>query len=246
MDAAAAVIPARWGSTRFPGKPLALLAGKPMIVHVCERVRRCRRVSRLLVATDDERIAAAARAIGVDAVMTRADHPNGTSRIAEAAARLTEPLVVNVQGDEPAVEPELVDAAVAALQTAPPEVPMSTLASPFAPGEDPANPNLVKVVRRVDGTALYFSRSLIPHARDAGTPEAAPLKHVGIYVYRREFLPRFVALPATPLERTEQLEQLRVLEHGFRIAVAIGTARYHGVDTPEQLAALEAKLSRGG
>jgi 3-deoxy-manno-octulosonate cytidylyltransferase (CMP-KDO synthetase) len=147
-----------------------------------------------------------------------------------------------VQGDEPSIEPELIDGAIDAL-LARPACPMATIASPFAPGEDPADPNLVKVVLAADGTALYFSRSPIPAWRDrdrdlagdpAARPPAVPLKHVGLYVYRRDFLVGFPALPPTPLERCEQLEQLRALEHGHRIAVAIGEAPFHGVDTPEQ------------
>jgi 3-deoxy-manno-octulosonate cytidylyltransferase (CMP-KDO synthetase) len=189
----------------------------------------------VIAAVDDERIAKAAREAGFEAVMTRADHPNGTSRIAEVAARLHCEMVVNVQGDEPRIEPALIDLAVEALDHAGREVPVSTVASPFMPGEEPANPNIVKVVVGANGRALYFSRSLVPCNRDNAPDAVAPLKHVGLYVYRRPFLPTFVLMPATPLERTEQLEQLRVLENGYGIAVAIGQARFHGVDTPEQL-----------
>jgi 3-deoxy-manno-octulosonate cytidylyltransferase (CMP-KDO synthetase) len=237
-----AIIPARFASVRFPGKPLAAATGKPLIQHVCEAAARSRRLSRIIVATDDDRIAAAVRSFGGEVAMTRADHPNGTSRIAEVASAVACDVVVNVQGDEPSIEPELIDAAIEAL-LARPACPMATVASPFAAGEDPADPNLVKVVLAADGTALYFSRSPIPAWRDrerdlaassAARPPAEPLKHVGLYVYRREFLVRFPSLPPTPLERTEQLEQLRALEHGHRIAVALGEAPFHGVDTPEQ------------
>jgi len=233
-----AVVPARWGSTRFPGKALAPLHGTPVIVHALRRASEARLVERVIAAVDDERIAKAARDAGFEAVMTRADHPNGTSRIAEVAASLHCEMVVNVQGDEPRIEPALIDLAVEALDNAGREVPVSTVASPFMPGEDPANPNIVKVVVGTNGRALYFSRSLVPFNRDSGAEAVQPLKHVGLYVYRRPFLPTFVLMPATPLERTEQLEQLRVLENGYGIAVAIGQARFHGVDTPEQLARL--------
>ncbi|MDZ4829386.1 MAG: 3-deoxy-manno-octulosonate cytidylyltransferase [Phycisphaerae bacterium] len=237
-----AVIPARYGSTRFPGKPLVNRSGKPLIQHVVEQTRTCRRVGRVIVATDDVRIVDAVRGFGGDVVMTRSDHPNGTSRIAEVAEALTASIVVNVQGDEPSIEPELIDAAIAALE-AHPNAPVATIASPFADHEDPANPNIVKVVLARDGTALYFSRAAIPCWRDrvreqtaspAALPKAGPLKHVGLYVYRREFLAHFIKLAPTPLEETEQLEQLRVLEHGYSIAVAIGVAPFQGIDTPEQ------------
>lgn len=229
---AAAVIPARYASTRFPGKP--------MIVHVLERASRCRTISRIVVATDDQRIAAAVRAAGYEARMTRADHPNGTCRIQEVACQLSEELIVNIQGDEPQIEPELVDLTVRTLQAQPAEVPMATLVSPFAPGEDPANPNIVKCVLTTAHRALYFSRSLIPYHRAGGT-EAAPFKHIGLYVYRRAFLDTFVTLPSTPLEQTECLEQLRVLEHGYSIACAVGQAHFTGIDTPEQYAAFVAR-----
>ena len=218
---AAAVIPARYASTRFPGKPLADLTGKPMILHVLERAAQCRTVSRIVVATDDDRIHRVVLAAGFESRMTRADHPNGTCRIAEVADALDEPLIVNIQGDEPQIEPELVDRTVELLASRP-DVPMATLVSPFAPGEDPANPNIVKCVRAVDGRALYFSRSLVPFDRDRAPGAAAPMKHVGLYVYRREFLRTFIALAPTPLERTESLEQLRVLEHGHAILCAEG------------------------
>jgi 3-deoxy-manno-octulosonate cytidylyltransferase (CMP-KDO synthetase) len=241
---AAAVIPARYASTRFPGKPLASLTGRPMIVHVLEKARQCATIGRILVATDDERIARAVHAAGFEARMTRADHPNGTCRIEEVARTLDEDLVVNIQGDEPQIEPALVDLTVRTLE-AHPDAPMATLVSPFAPGEDPANPNIVKCVRGVDGRALYFSRSPIPFARDGGADAQAPLKHIGLYVYRRAFLRTFVTLPATPLERTESLEQLRALEHGHTIVCALGEAHFTGIDTPEQYAAFVARVAGG-
>ena len=236
-----AVIPARWASVRFPGKPLALLAGKPVIAHVCEQAKKSKHVQRIIVATDDQRIVDAVTAAGFEARMTRADHVNGTSRIAEVAATLHADIIVNVQGDEPRIEPELIDLAIEALIKAGPSVPVSTVASPFMPGEDVNDPNLVKVAVGAHGRALYFSRSRIPFHRVGATSAVEPLKHVGLYVYRREFLPIFLALAPTPLELTEQLEQLRVLENGHAIAVAIGNARFHGVDTPQQLEKLETR-----
>ena len=241
---AAAVIPARMASTRFPGKPLADLTGKPMIVHVLERVARCQSVGRILVATDDARIVDAVRAAGFEARMTDPAHPNGTSRVAEVARTLDEELIVNVQGDEPQIEPALVDRTVEAL-AARPDMPMATLVSPFAPGEDPANPNIVKCVTAIDGRALYFSRSLVPFDRDRAPGAAAPRKHVGLYAYRRSFLDVFVRLAPTPLERTESLEQLRALEHGHPILCAEGEAHFTGIDTPEQYAAFVARMRAG-
>jgi 3-deoxy-manno-octulosonate cytidylyltransferase (CMP-KDO synthetase) len=242
---AVAVIPARWGSTRFPGKPLADETGKPLIQHVWEQVRQCRHIERVVVATDEQRIADAVERFGGEAVLTRADHRNGTSRIDEAAARLAladDVWICNVQGDEPDIDPAHIDLTIAETQraaAADEAVAAGTLASPFAPDEDPASPNIVKVVLDSARRALYFSRALIPHCRDAATSEetgATPLKHVGLYVYRRDFLRAYVALPATPLERAEALEQLRILESGRRIAVAVAEARHHGIDTPEQYA----------
>lgn len=241
---AAAVIPARMASTRFPGKPLADLTGKPMIVHVLEGVARCRSVRRILVATDDARIVDAVRAAGFEARMTDPAHPNGTSRVAEVARTLDEELIVNVQGDEPQIEPALVDRTVEAL-AARPDMPMATLVSPFAPGEDPANPNIVKCVTAIDGRALYFSRSLVPFDRDRAPGAAAPRKHVGLYAYRRAFLDVFVRLAPTPLERTESLEQLRALEHGHPILCAEGEAHFTGIDTPEQYAEFVRRMKAG-
>ncbi|HEX7009142.1 MAG TPA: 3-deoxy-manno-octulosonate cytidylyltransferase [Phycisphaeraceae bacterium] len=237
MPCAIAIIPARYASTRLPGKPLLARTGKPLIQHVVERVRQARSIQRVLVATDDARIAEAVRAFGGEAVMTRPDHPNGTSRLAEVAAALPEEqasLIVNVQGDEPEIEPGVIDELVAGL-AADPEAPMATLASEFADGEDPANPNIVKLVVDQRGRALYFSRSLIPFDRDARG--VRPLKHPGLYAYRRWFLLRYVTLPPTPLEQAEQLEQLRALEHGYPIAVIRTRVSHHGIDTPEQYAA---------
>jgi len=236
---AVAVIPARFASTRFPGKPLADRTGKPLIQHVYEQVIKATSIGRVIVATDDDRIADAVKSFGGEVAMTRADHLNGTSRIAEVAASLDAHTIVNVQGDEPDIDPEHIDRAVAALAEHE-DCAVSTLASPFSEDEDPRNPNIVKVVTDAQGRALYFSRALIPHQRDvlpaakSQQPTAHHLKHIGLYVYRKDFLLRFATLAPTPLELAEQLEQLRILEHGERIAVAIVDARYHGIDTPEQ------------
>jgi len=237
---AVAIIPARLASTRFPEKILAARTGRTLIQHVHDAATRCRSLARVVVACDHPRIEAAVRAFGGEAVMTSPDHPNGTARLAEAAAILglgDDEFVVNVQGDEPEIDPGVIDAAVDALGAAPSDrVVMATVASPFAPAEDPADPAIVKVVLRRDGTALYFSRARIPFDRDGAGPGAAvhPLKHVGIYVYRAAFLRRYAAMAPTPLEAVEKLEQLRVLEHGLDIAVAVRRVTHHGIDTPEQ------------
>lgn len=229
---AVAVIPARFASVRFPGKVLASATGRPLIQHVWEQARRARRVSDVLVAADDGRIVEAVERFGGRAVLTRGDHANGTSRIAEVAVGLDCDLVVNVQGDEPEIEPAVIDEAVEKLMASP-GCAVSTLASPIGPGEDPADPAVVKVVLDRRGRALYFSRALIPHDRD-GRGGAEVLRHVGLYVYRREFLGEYVRLAPGVLEETEKLEQLRILEHGYGIAVAIVDARHAGIDTPRQ------------
>ncbi|MEX2672141.1 MAG: 3-deoxy-manno-octulosonate cytidylyltransferase [Phycisphaeraceae bacterium] len=234
-----AVIPARYASTRLPGKPLLDRTGRPLVVHVADAAARATLIDRVLIATDDERIAKAAADYGYESVMTRADHPNGTSRIAEVAQALPAEVdrIVNVQGDEPMIDPALIDALVARLSDS--EAPMATVASPFAADEDPADRNIVKVVLDQRGRAMYFSRSLIPHDRD-GTGTAQPLKHIGLYGYRRSFLPSYLALEPTPAEQAEQLEQLRALEHGFAIAVITERVEHHGIDTPEQYEAFVA------
>jgi 3-deoxy-manno-octulosonate cytidylyltransferase (CMP-KDO synthetase) len=231
---ALAVIPARYASTRFPGKPLANRTGKPLIQHVVEQARLAKRVGRIIVATDDQRIAEVVRGFGGEVCMTREDHPNGTSRIAEVVQGIAEAdsrIVVNVQGDEPEIEPAVIDELVDGL-LADGDAPMATLASDFAPGEDASNPNIVKLILNQRGRAMYFSRSLIPYDRDKRG--ITPLKHPGLYAYRRDFLLKYVTLPATPLEQIEQLEQLRALEHGYAIAVVKTQVRHHGIDTPEQ------------
>ena len=243
-----AVIPARYASTRFPGKPLADLCGKPMIQWVCEGAQRCPLVDRVLVATDDARIAAAVNAFGGTAVMTRGDHPTGTDRLAEVAADLASELIVNVQGDEPLIDPAMIEAAVRPL-LADAAIPMGTLKTPLTSLEEFHNPNVVKVVTDRQGFALYFSRAPIPHPRDFADElatrwqELATAKHVGLYVYRRDFLLRFPTLVPTPLEEQEKLEQLRALEHGYRIHVAATPLGVQGVDTPEDLARVRRLLA---
>jgi 3-deoxy-manno-octulosonate cytidylyltransferase (CMP-KDO synthetase) len=253
VSAVYAIIPARLGSTRLPGKVLLDTTGKPLIRHVWEAAGRASVVQRVVVATDDARVMEVCKGFGAEAVLTRGDHPNGTSRLNEAAALLgvrSDDLVVNVQGDEPELEPEAIDAAVSALrsgETMPGGCAIGTLAVPFQTGEDSRDPNCVKVVVGLDGRALYFSRSPIPFDRDGrGGSDAAMLRHVGLYVYRRAFLDRYVALPSTPLERAEQLEQLRALQHGFGIAVAVRSAARIGIDTSEQYEAFVARFNADG
>jgi 3-deoxy-manno-octulosonate cytidylyltransferase (CMP-KDO synthetase) len=234
----AALIPARFASTRFPGKPLADVAGKPMVVRVCERARESG-AAPVCVATDDKRIAQAVRAHGFEARMTRAEHASGTDRIAEAAAQLglgDEAIVVNVQGDEPLIPPDLIASVAEALRRRP-EASVATACHALHDAAEFANPNVVKVVCAANGDALYFSRAGIPFPRAGGAPQA--FRHVGIYAYRVAFLRRYAALAPAPLEATEQLEQLRVLWHGYRIAVVPAAgAMPPGVDTPADLEAV--------
>lgn len=274
-----AVIPARYASTRFPGKPLAMLAGKPMIQHVYERVAQAKRIQEVIVATDDERICEAIQRFAGTAVMTSPTSRSGTERVAEVARETDASIVINVQGDEPLVHPDMIDKLVECLEehTA---VPMASLMTPLFREEDIANPNVVKVVVDRDNYALYFSRSPIPFVRDGargekrevgdyrgqgmrdregGKPSTPPLpasgppppyrssslrflKHLGLYGYQRHFLLRIPHLEATPLEETEQLEQLRVLEHGYRIKLVETVYDTASVDTPEDLAKVEARL----
>jgi 3-deoxy-manno-octulosonate cytidylyltransferase (CMP-KDO synthetase) len=227
----AVVIPARYDSTRLPGKPLADLHGEPMIVHVYRRAAAVPGVDAVIVATDDERVIRAIEDCGGTAVMTARTHRTGTDRVAEVAAGLDCDLVVNVQGDEPLVHPEMIAAVIAPLRDDP-SLEMSTVCRPLTDPGDYLNPNVVKLVRDVQGRALYFSRSPIPHLRG---PQPPLWKHFGLYGYRRDFLLRFAQLPATPLEQAESLEQLRALEHGFRIHAATTEHDSIGVDTPEDL-----------
>jgi 3-deoxy-manno-octulosonate cytidylyltransferase (CMP-KDO synthetase) len=228
-----AVIPARFHSTRLPGKILADIAGKPMIEHVYRRAEAASRVHAVIVATDDERIAQAVRGFGGAALMTRADHVSGTDRIAEAIADLPCRAVVNVQGDEPLIAPETIDAAIAPI-LAETSVEMSTLSRPFQSLEEFKSPHVVKVVTNLQGDALYFSRSPLPYSRSEGLPADARA-HVGLYVYRRETLLKLAATPAVPLELEESLEQLRALAHGIKIRVVHTPHAAAGVDTPEDL-----------
>ncbi len=230
-----AVIPARYASTRFPGKPLALLAGKPMIQHVWERVLRTKGLLRTLVATDDDRIAQAVRSFGGEVVMT-GQCPTGTDRVCQAVKDLDVDVVLNVQGDLPLIEPAPLESLLAAFGD--PAVRMSTLRRPLEQGEA-ENPGVVKVVCAQNGDALYFSRSLIPFPRNDGTPAYV---HIGVYAFRKDFLLEINALPRSPLEHAEDLEQLRVLEHGHRIRVVETTHRGVGVDTPEDLKRARARL----
>ena len=236
------IIPARYASSRFPGKPLADIAGKPMIVRVCERAAQSGAAA-VHVATDDERIAAALRAHGHEVLMTRPDHPSGTDRIAEAAAQLKlrdQDIVVNVQGDEPLISPTLI-AQVALLLEKLKDASVSTACHEIHDAAALANPNVVKVVLDARGYALYFSRSQIPFPREPG---GRWYRHAGIYGYRVGFLKRYSALPPCPLEKTEALEQLRVLWHGHRIAVAVSEMEIPpGVDTPQDLEAVRRMLS---
>jgi 3-deoxy-manno-octulosonate cytidylyltransferase (CMP-KDO synthetase) len=240
-----AVIPARFASTRLPGKPLVPLGGKPMIERVWERVRQAASVSDVLVATDDERIRDAVQAFGGQAVMTRSDHRTGTERIAEvAAARQDVEIFVNVQGDEPLIDPAAIDQAVEAIQSDS-EVNVSTLAVPIGNPADIMDPNVVKVVLDFDGNALYFSRAPIPWVRDRGGPvHAQHLKHLGLYAFRRDALLEFATFPQGDLERVEQLEQLRWIENGYRIRVAETEHDSVSVDVPEDVKRVEALLSK--
>ena len=248
------IIPARYASTRLPGKPLADIAGKPMVVRVAERAQHAG-AARVVVATDDERIRAAVEAHGIAGCMTRADHPTGTDRLAEAARILDLPddaIVVNVQGDEPLLAPSLIRA-MAELLAAHPDAAIATACHPIVDPAEAFNPNVVKVALDANRYALYFSRATIPWARDAFAasrdeiPPGLPLyRHYGLYAYRVSFLRLFPALPPAPIERFEALEQLRALWHGHRIVVEIteGTPA-PGVDTEEDLAQVRLLLARG-
>lgn len=235
-DSVLCVVPARLGSTRFPEKMLAPLCGKPLVLHAYERAGRAARVTDILIATDDERIARAVEPFGARWEMTRADHASGTDRIAEVAARHPEAaIIVNVQGDEALIDPEAVDAVIQAL-TEDPEAAIATAACPIREPERQDDPNVVKVVCDTRGCALYFSRARIPHVRDAADADNARyLQHLGLYAYRRDRLMAFAALPQTPLEKLEKLEQLRALENGWKIRVIATDYAGIGVDVPADL-----------
>lgn len=241
------VIPARYASTRLPGKMLADLCGKPMIQHVYERARQAKCLTELIVATDDRRIADTVRAFAGEqaVVMTSPDHPNGSSRAAEAMEGRDSDAVINIQGDEPLLNPTMINEVAEALFSGP-EVLCATLCRPLQDEADRTNPNAVKVVLDRNGDALYFSRSPIPYPRS--TPRVPVYEHIGIYGYRSGFLKRYAGLPMTPLAETESLEQLKVLENGYRIRVAVTRCGDAGpsVDTPEDLEAVRKMLSGMG
>jgi 3-deoxy-manno-octulosonate cytidylyltransferase (CMP-KDO synthetase) len=238
------IIPARYASTRFPGKPLAPVAGKPLIQRVVEQCQKAKSLSEVIVATDDARIADAAKKF-CRVEMTRAGHPSGTDRIAEVAARCACDAVVNVQGDEPLIEPSVIDAVAGALR----DNEMSTAATRIKNPAELDNPNVVKVVVNAEGCALYFSRRTIPYLREAASGSVSEqlaafafLKHLGIYGYRREMLLRLVKFPVSPLETAEKLEQLRALENGVQIAVVKVDYDSVSVDTPEDVKRVERML----
>jgi 3-deoxy-manno-octulosonate cytidylyltransferase (CMP-KDO synthetase) len=226
------VIPARYASVRFPGKALSLIAGKPMLQHVWERASQSRYLTKLLIATDDERILRAAQNFGARVLMTRSNHASGTDRAAEVASSHPAEVVVNIQGDEPLIEPDAIDAAALAV-LGDNEVSMGTLMRRIEDPADITNPNVVKVVTDLTGNAVYFSRSTIPYIR--GNDDIPYFKHIGLYVYRREFLLGYSDLPVGPLERAERLEQLRAVENGFKIRVVETDYDSIGVDTPDDL-----------
>ncbi len=229
-----AVVPARYGSSRLPAKALAEIAGVPMVVRVWRQASKAKSLLQVVVATDDERIAAPVRAAGGTALITAADHQSGTDRIAEVAAHLHADVYLNVQGDSPFIAPEDLDGLAAAMR-ADESIAMATLATPIADVVEWKNPNVVKVVGGADGNALYFSRSPIPFARDGGMPTEA-LRHIGVYAYRRDFLLKFASLREGVLEKIEKLEQLRALEHGYKIKIVTSVAPSIEVDTIDDLA----------
>ena len=240
------IIPARFASTRFPGKPLAPIAGKPLIQHVVEQCQKAKSLSEVVVATDDERIASAAKKF-CRVEMTRVDHPSGSDRIAEVAGRIPCDAIVNIQGDEPLIDPVVIDVVADALA----QGEMSTAATPIKNLAELENPNVVKVVVNAAGRALYFSRRTIPYLREAASrpvPEqlaAFPfLKHLGIYGYQRGTLLRLVKYPVSPLENAEKLEQLRALENGIQIVVVKVNYDSVGVDTPEDVEWVERYLKK--
>jgi len=237
------VIPARYGSTRFPGKPLAPIGGKPMIQHVYEGAARARGVDEVIVATDDARIVAAVARFGGTAVMTDPQARSGTERVAEVARGRQAQVVINVQGDEPLVQGDMVGQ-LADFLVRHQAVPMASLMTPLKHADDLNNPNVVKVVVDRDGFALYFSRSTVPHLRQPGGVRPPLWKHLGLYGYQRHFLLQFPSLEPTPLEQAEQLEQLRALEHGYRIKLLETVHDSIGVDTPEDAQRVERLLSR--
>ena len=260
MTKAVGIIPARWGSTRFPGKALHEIAGKPLLRHVWERCRRAKKLDRVIIATDDFRIAEAAFAWGAEIAMTSTNHASGTDRIAEVAAKLKQfAHVINIQGDEPLIDPKLIDRLVRELQRDK-KIEMITAAHPFHDPREAESPHQVKVVLNQKGEALYFSRARIPASRSGGFQTAGEtkgrfvnrrslasyLRHQGIYGYRRDLLLRFVRWKTSPLERAESLEQLRALENGVRIRVVMTGSGSPGVDTPKDARTMERLLTSAG
>ena len=243
------IIPARWGATRFPGKALALVAGKPLVQHVWERCRLARRLSGVIIATDDTRIAEAALAFGAEVAMTSPSHQSGTDRIAEAVASLPKNVthIINIQGDEPAISPALIDRLAMELKRHR-RLKMVTAANALTDAKQAQDPNCVKVALAKNGDALYFSRSVIPHPFGSDL-QASPVtyyRHQGIYGYERSFLARFVRWKPAAYERIEKLEQLRALDHGVRIRVLLTEHRSCGVDSPGDIPEAEAQLASEG
>lgn len=256
VERVVAVIPARYESTRLPGKPLLKIAGIPLVMHVLGQARQVAGIDRIIVATDDERVCRVVRDGGGEAMMTSVEHRSGTDRLAEVASRIEAGIIVNIQGDEPLIDPLTIESAIAPLRDDD-ELQMATTSEPIDSAEDLLSPHVVKVVTNQEGDALMFSRSPIPFPRAealaAGSIEAALRrkpellslyrKHTGLYVYRRQFLLRFTRWQPTPLEATESLEQLRALENGVRIRVVAVAHRSYGVDTPEDLQRVEALMA---
>lgn len=238
MREAAGIIPARYGAIRFPGKPLAIIAGKPLIQRVYEQASKARHLQKLIIATDDERIYSASKAFGAEVHMTSPHHQSGTERAAEVAERLDLPIIINIQGDEPLLQGQMIDDLVMVLQED--SVPMATLASSVTEMDRMFDKDIVKLVADKDGNALYFSRAPIPFQADDHFSQ-----HIGIYGYQREFLLKFNTLPASRLERHEGLEQLRVLENGFRIKIIPTPYQVLSVDTPQDIMAVENYLKKG-
>jgi 3-deoxy-manno-octulosonate cytidylyltransferase (CMP-KDO synthetase) len=245
MSKAVGIIPARWGSTRFPGKALHSIAGKPLLRHVWERCRRAKTLERVIIATDDFRIAEAAFDWGAEVAMTSPNHASGTDRIAEVATKLkTFAHIINIQGDEPVVDPKLIDRLVRELQRDK-TLEIITAAHPFEDRDDAQSQHQVKVVVNQSGDALYFSRAAIPFFREA-SEKPRYFRHQGIYGYRRDLLLRFVRWKTSPLEQAEALEQLRALENGVRIRVVMTGSGSPGVDTPEDARVIERLLNSAG
>jgi 3-deoxy-manno-octulosonate cytidylyltransferase (CMP-KDO synthetase) len=248
MSKIVGIIPARWGATRFPGKALAPIAGKPLVQHVWERCQLAGSLSRVIIATDDQRIADAAGAFGAEVAMTSPAHPSGTDRVAEAAAGLPKNVshVLNIQGDEPTISPALIDRLAGELRRHR-RLEMVTAANALRNPDQVRDPNYVKVALAKNGDALYFSRSVIPHpfGSDPSASTITYYRHQGIYGYERGFLARFVRWKPSAYERIEKLEQLRALDHGVRVRVVVTEHESRGVDSPEDVAGVEAQLAAG-